>query len=81
MLRVYFFAGVDEGRRLDDGENYEEDVTVGVREGPEAIVLFLSCSIPESQVDHASIDLDGSGVVVEDGGYVLGGELVLGVAG
>lgn len=78
---VYFLASIDEGRRLDDGENYEEDVTVGVCEGSEAIVLFLTCSIPQSEVNHAPIDLDSSRVIVEDCRHVFCGELVLGVAG
>jgi hypothetical protein len=76
----YFFASVDEGRGLDHGENYEEDITVGVSEGSEAIVLFLACSIPESEIDHTSVDLDSRGVVVKDSRDVFGGELVLRVA-
>lgn len=41
----------------------------------------MSGTVPEGEVDDGLVDLDGGGGVVEDGGHVLGGELVLGVAG
>jgi hypothetical protein len=78
---VYLFNGVGPGGGIDDGEDDEEHVTVGVGEGAEAVVLFLAGGVPEAEVDHAAVDLDGCGVVVENGGDVVGGELVLGVAG
>lgn len=54
---------------------------MGIGKWPEPVVLLLSGGIPEAEVDHFAIDFDGSGVVIEDGGDVLGGEAVLGVAG
>lgn len=53
---------------------------MGVGERPQSIILFLACSIPQSEVDHFAIDLDGGCVIVKDSGHVLGGELVLSVA-
>ena len=51
-----------------------------VCKGPEPVVLLLSGSIPESKVDHFTVDFDSGGVVIENSGYVFGGESVLGVA-
>lgn len=68
------------GRGLDNGEDDEEDVAVGVGQGSEPIVLFLSSGIPQSEVDHAPIDLDSGGIVVKDGRNVLSGELILSIA-
>ena len=78
---MYFFAGVDEGGGLNNREDDEEDITVGVGEWPQSIVLFLAGGVPQAQGDHASVDLDSGGIVIEDGRDVLGGEPVLRVAG
>ena len=72
--------GIGPGRGIDDGEDDEEDVAVGIGEGSETVVLFLTCSIPESEVDHASVYLDGGGIVVEDSWYILCWKLVLSIA-
>jgi hypothetical protein len=80
LIEKYFFASIDEGGGLDNREDDEEDVAVGICEGSQSIVLFLASCVPESQGDHTSIDLDGGGIVVEDCGDILGREPVLGVA-
>jgi hypothetical protein len=36
--------------------------------------------VPEGEVDDGVVDFDGGSSVVEDGGYVFGGETVVGVA-
>lgn len=38
-------------------------------------------AVPEAEVDDLVVDFEVGGEVVEDGGLVAGGELVLGVAG
>lgn len=53
-----------------DGEADEDDVRVGVGEGTETIVIFLTGGIPKGKLYMATIDLDIGDVVLEDGGDV-----------
>lgn len=53
-----------------DGKADENDVRVGVRERTQSVVVFLTCGIPESQLDVLAVHLDISDVVLEDGGDV-----------
>lgn len=62
-----------------DGKADEEDVGAGVAEGAETVVVLLPCGVPEPEADGLALDHDVGGVVVEDGGDVLGGEGVGGV--
>ena len=48
---------------------------------PESVVLLLTGSIPESQIDHLAVDFHRGGVVIEHCWDVLGGETVLCIAG
>lgn len=73
--------GVGPRRRIDDGEDDEKNIAVGVGQWSEAVVLFLSGGIPESEVDHFAVDFHGCSIVIKDGGDVFGGEFVLRVAG
>lgn len=47
---------------------------VGIREGTESVVVFLTGGIPESEFDMTAVNLDISDVVLEDGGDVDFGE-------
>jgi hypothetical protein len=80
LKKSYLFVSISPRGRFNDGEDNEEDVTIRISERSKSIVLFLSCSIPQSEVDHAAIDLDSGGIVVKDGRDVLGRELVLSIA-
>lgn len=53
-----------------DGEANEDDVRVGVGEGSQSVVVFLSSSIPEGQLDVLSINFDVGDVVLENGGNI-----------
>lgn len=44
-----------EARRRHDAEANQEDVGLGVRKGPQTIVIFLTGSIPEAKVDHFAV--------------------------
>lgn len=43
---------------------------VGVAEGTETVIVFLTCRIPKRQLHVFSIDLDIGDVVFKDGGDV-----------
>lgn len=43
---------------------------VGVRQGAESVVVFLTSSIPKSQFASATVDFDFGDVVLKDGGYI-----------
>ena len=53
---------------------------MGVGERPESVVVLLAGRVPEAEVDGAAVDDDVVEVVVEHGGDVLRGEVVLVVA-
>lgn len=53
-----------------DGEADEDNVRVGVGEGTESVVVFLSGGIPKGELDALAIDHDVGNVVLEDGGDV-----------
>jgi hypothetical protein len=53
-----------------DGEADQDDVGVGVGQGAETVVVFLTSRIPKGQLDVLVVDLDVGDVVLEDGGDV-----------
>ena len=63
-------ADVVQGIGGVDGEANQDDVRVGVRQGPQAVVIFLPGRIPEGQLDVLPINLDIGNIVLEDGGDV-----------
>lgn len=75
-----FFVCISPWRGIHYWENNQKNVTVGVGKRPQSVILFLSCCVPKSQVYHATINLDGGGIVVENGRNVLSWKLILGVA-
>lgn len=62
---AYLGLDVLKGRRADQGEADQEDVGLGVGQRAETIVILLSGSIPETQVDGLSVDHDIGRVVVK----------------
>jgi hypothetical protein len=53
-----------------DGEANQDDVGVGVRERAKTVVVFLTSSIPKSELDALAIHFDIGDIVLEDGGDV-----------
>jgi len=64
-------------RRVDSKAN-QNDVGVGIGKRSQTIVIFLTCGIPQSELDVLAIDLDVGDVVLKDGGDVDLGEGTLG---
>lgn len=64
-LMDYLGFNVVKRRRADDGEAYEEDVGLRVRQRTKSIVVFLSSRVPESEAYGLAIDHDTGGVIVE----------------
>ncbi len=73
--------GVGPRRRIDNWEDDEKNIAVRVGQWSEAVVLFLSGCIPESEVDHFAVNFHSCSIVIKDGGHVFGGKFVLRVAG
>ena len=63
-----------------DAEADEEDVGLRVRQGPQPVVVLLSGRVEEAERVRVVPNHDGDGIVVKDGGDVLGRELVGGVS-
>jgi len=78
-LRPPFRFHVIEGVRRDDAEAYKENISLGVRERAETIIIFLTGSIPKTKVDRLAIYHDIGTVVIEDSGNVFSGEGIGGV--
>lgn len=62
---AYLGSNVVKRWRADDREANQEDVGLRVRERSQAVVIFLSSSIPKSQANWLAIDHHTSGVIVE----------------
>ncbi len=69
-MRTNLLGNVFQGIRAIYGEADEEDVRVGVGEGSQPVVVFLTRSIPQGKLDLFAINLNISDVVLEDGGDV-----------
>ena len=67
---THLLLDVVEGVGRVDGKADQDDVGVGVAEGPESVVVFLAGGIPEGELDVLAIDLDIGDVVLEDSGDV-----------
>jgi len=50
-----------------DGEADQNDVRVGVRQGPETVVVLLTSRIPKCQLDVSAINFDIGNVVLKYG--------------
>lgn len=62
------------GRGAGDGEADDEDVGLRVGQRAKAVVLLLTCCVPQVEADGAAVHSDLGAVVVEHGGNVLFGE-------
>lgn len=61
----YLCGNVIVRRRAHDGETDEEHIGLGIGQGPESIIILLTCSVPKTQADRLAIDNDASRVVVK----------------
>ena len=73
-LGVPLSLDVVEGRGANDREADQEDICLRVGERSQAIIIFLSRSIPQTQADRLPINHHTCRVVIEDGGNVFAGE-------
>jgi hypothetical protein len=64
---TYLLKNVVQRVRRVDSEANQDDVRVGVGEGSETVIIFLSSRIPQGQLDVLVVDLDIGDVVLEDG--------------
>lgn len=71
-----FLRDILEGIGRVDRKAHEDDVGVGIREGAQAVVVFLAGRIPQGQLHLFAIYLDVGDVILEDGRHVHLGELV-----
>lgn len=83
---MYLFLGVYEGARLSDRKGYEKDVGIGVGNGSQPTVLFLTGRIPEikRKIPHAQMNGPAFvenflGPIFENGGSVLVIEVTFGI--
>ena len=67
---TYLLKNVVQRVRRVDGEADQDDVRVGVGEGSEPVIIFLSSRIPQGQLDVLVVDLDIGDIVLENGGDV-----------
>ena len=70
-LRPPLALDIIKTRKRRDGETDEEDISLGVRERTQAVVIFLSSGIPKPKVDGNPVHHYIGGVVVENRGNVL----------
>lgn len=71
-----FGLDVVERVRGDNGEANQKDIGLGVRQRAQAVIILLTGSIPEAEIDWLTIDHDVGRVVIEHGGDILAGESV-----
>ena len=64
------FLDVIQRVRRVDGETDENNMGVGVAERPQTVIVFLTSSIPQGQLDVLAVNFDICHVVLEDGGNV-----------
>ena len=63
-------------RRQHTREAHQEDISVGVTQGPQSLEVLLARRVKQRQCVLVAGDVDLHRVVVEDSGYVGGRELV-----
>ena len=78
-LRIPFRLDVFIRRRANYGEADEENICLGVGKRTQTIIILLTRSIPQTQVDGLAIHHDVRRIVVEHGRNVLAREGVGGV--
>jgi len=63
--------------RCVDGEADQDDMRIGVRQGTETVIIFLTSGIPQGELDVLSLHFDIRNVVLEDSRNVHLRELAL----
>ena len=69
-LMFYLFLDVIQRVRRLNGEANEDDMRIGITEGTETIVVFLTRCIPQRQLDVVAINLNIGDVAPEHSGDV-----------
>jgi len=73
-LRVPLRLHVLERGRRDDGEAHQKAVRLRVRQRAQSVIVLLTCSVPQAEVDRLAVQHDVGAVVVGHSGNVLAGE-------
>jgi hypothetical protein len=66
----YLLLDVVKGVGRVNGKANQDNVGVGVGKRAQTVVIFLTCGIPESELDVFAVDLDIGDVVLEDSGNI-----------
>lgn len=74
-LETHLMFHVGQRIRSVDGETYQDDMRLGIGQGPETLVVFLAGRIPQRQLHWSAIDAAIGHVILKDG------RLLEGVAG
>ena len=75
----YLSSDILVGSWRDEREANEEHICLGVGQRSQSVVVLLSCSVPQTQVNRPAVYHDVSGVVIEYSGDVLTRECIGGV--
>ena len=70
-LRSPLGADVLKAWRADEREADEEHVRLRIGQGPESVVIFLTCRVPETEADRLAVHHDIRRVVVKHSRNVL----------
>lgn len=71
--KSYLGLDVIERRRADDGKADQEDISLGVGQRSESIVILLTSSIPQTQANRSTIHHNTRSVVIKAGYWSTGG--------
>ena len=71
--KSYLGLDVIERRRADDGKADQEDISLGVGQRSESIVILLTSSIPQTQANRSTIHHNTRSVVIKAGYRSTGG--------
>lgn len=45
--------------RAVDGETHEDDIRIGIGKGPQAVIVFLTCCVPQCQLHLLHMEVGG----------------------
>lgn len=70
MMISYPILYIGEGRSLINGKANQNDISLGIRERSQSVVVFLACSIPQRQLDRLVIELNTCNIILKYSGNI-----------